>query len=90
MAEPEKGFPVMAYRISGQTWAGGTIPWSVIRPHEAQAQRNHAQSLEVLAKRGGLSWSEALAVLEDRPWSPMGVDDAKPAVMAIVQEKSNG
>ncbi|MDP3165157.1 MAG: hypothetical protein Q8N06_06840 [Hydrogenophaga sp.] len=39
------------------------IPWSVIAPFEHQAQRNHSQSLKRLAERGGLSHSEALAVL---------------------------
>lgn len=44
------------------------IPWALIAPHEAQAQRNHWQSLDTLASRGGLSACEALAVIEDRPW----------------------
>lgn len=48
-----------------------TIPWAAIAPHERQAMRNHGgQSLRRLAERGGLSWTEALAVLTDRefPW----------------------
>lgn len=47
------------------------IPWSLIAPHEEQAERNHRQSLERLAERGGLSPCEAVAVLEDRPWRAM-------------------
>jgi uncharacterized protein (DUF1501 family) len=47
------------------------IPWEMIAKHEAQAQRNHGQSLDVLASRGGLSAREAVAVLEDRPWQNM-------------------
>ena len=47
------------------------IPWDVITPHEQQAQRNHDQTLKQLAKRGGLSPSEAVAILEDRPWRLM-------------------
>lgn len=43
-----------------------TIPWDLIAPHEAQAQRNHSQSLERLAERGGLSSCEAMAVIENR------------------------
>ena len=37
---------------------GPTIPWSVIAPHEAQCQKNHGQSLERLAERGGLLCSK--------------------------------
>lgn len=45
------------------------LPWALIAPHEAQAQANHSQSLERLAQRGGLSFCEAAAILEDRKWS---------------------
>jgi hypothetical protein len=41
-----------------------SVPWSVVAPHEAQAKRNHDQSLKRLAERGGLSPSELLAVLK--------------------------
>ncbi len=54
--------------------AGSKIPsirWSVIAGHEAQAQRNHYQSLERLAERGGLGVCEAVAIIEDRPWHRM-------------------
>lgn len=45
------------------------LPWALIAPHEAQARTNHYQSLERLAHRGGLSFCEAAAILEDRKWS---------------------
>lgn len=48
-----------------------SIPWTVIAPHEARALANHSQTLRRLAQRGGLSPAEAVAVLEDREWSPM-------------------
>lgn len=42
------------------------IPWEIIQKHEKQAKKNHGgQSLETLAKRGGLSWYEAQCVLSD-------------------------
>ncbi len=44
------------------------IPWEIIAPHEAQAQRNHSQSLQRLAERGGLSPCEAVAVIEDEDY----------------------
>ena len=52
------------------------IPWEVIGPHAAQAERNHGQSLERLAQRGGLSTCEAVAVIEDRPWRRMVGDES--------------
>lgn len=42
------------------------ISWSLIEPHEEQANRNHGQTLERLAERGGLSVYEAVAVLNDK------------------------
>lgn len=49
------------------------IPYDVIAPHEQQALNNHGQTLETLAKRGGLGWSEAYAVLTDSEF-PRGKD----------------
>lgn len=36
--------------------------------HEGQAWKNHGQSLRQLAQRGGLSWAEALAIIEGKSW----------------------
>jgi hypothetical protein len=51
---------------------GGTIcsevPFAMLVPHEAQALKNHGQSLERLAQRGGLGHSEAIDILEGRKW----------------------
>lgn len=44
----------------------GTIPFGVIEPHREQAMKNHGQTLERLAERGGLDYDEMLSVLEDR------------------------
>lgn len=52
------------------------IAWDMIAPHEAQARRNHSQSLAELAGRGGLSACEAVAVLENRAWQKMDDADA--------------
>lgn len=48
------------------------IPWDVLAPHEAQAQKNHGQTLRRLAERGGLSPAEAVAVLDGRDWGAIG------------------
>lgn len=45
------------------------LPWEAIALHEAQAQKNHGQTLKRLAERGGLNFSEACSVMEDRPWA---------------------
>jgi len=41
---------------------------------------NHGQSLERLAQRGGLSYDEALAILQDRPYCMIRQDIAKKKV----------
>lgn len=63
-----------------------SIPWAMIAPHEQQAQRNHCQTLHRLAERGGLCPSEAVAVLEDRPWSSMDEDAATARLRVLVAE----
>lgn len=54
-----KEFPIM--KNKGKEY----IPYDVIKPHEEQAMKNHGQTLDRLAERGGLGWSEAYAVLTD-------------------------
>ena len=72
------------------------IPYNIIAPHEAQAIRNHSQTLQRLAERGGLDWTEALAVLNDKTWKEMGyrfhlqegeMEKAKEAVLAHIRER---
>jgi hypothetical protein len=58
--EQERRFPIQG---------GPSIPWTMIAPYEDQAQRNHSQSLERLAERGGLSPFEAVRVLQCRSCS---------------------
>jgi hypothetical protein len=53
------------------------IPWDMIAPHARQAFINHGQSLEIIARRGGLSPCEALAVLEDRAYRVMARDESE-------------
>ena len=60
------------------------IPWEMIAAHERQADRNHSQTLNRLHERGGLSWSESLAVLQDRRWEPE--PNAKALVLALVEQ----
>ena len=39
------------------------IPWASRAPHEKQAVSNHSQSLETLARRGGLGPDEAACII---------------------------
>ncbi len=59
------------------------INWDIVAPHESQAIKNHDQSLEALAYRGGLSLCELAAVLEDRPWRKMDTMEALAAVKKV-------
>lgn len=81
-----KLFPIMAEyggRVKEKT--KDYIPYAVIESHEEQAIINHGQTFQRLAERGGLSYSEALAVLEDRRWTDVEQNEAKHKVYCIVQ-----
>lgn len=71
---------------SGRIW----IPWSVLAPHEKQAQLNHGQTLERLAKRRGLCPSEAIAVIEDRKWTSMPHSEARARLKKLVEQSGAG
>lgn len=62
------------------------IPLDIIEPHENQALKNHGQTLKRLAERGGLSWIEALCILEDREFDyNISEIDAKVKVLKIIE-----
>lgn len=48
-----------------------SVAWSIVEPHEPQAIKNHDQTLERLAERGGLSPTELYAVLHDQKWDAL-------------------
>jgi hypothetical protein len=100
---------VSAQRTSGRSVMpimGSTllseIPFAMLVPHEAQALRNHGQSLERLAERGGLAHSEAIAILEGRAWGAVKhcienerylinmVREWRAAIAATMREASGG
>lgn len=45
---------------------GPSIPWYIMRPHEVWCRKNHHQTLERIAQRGGLGAIEAICVV--RGW----------------------
>lgn len=73
----ERPFPI----LSGQ----GSIPWGFIAAHEARAYKNHGQTLARLAERGGLSFDEALAIVEDRPFALLGPGESKAALATLIE-----
>lgn len=73
------------------------IPWAAITPHEAQAQRNHSQTLRGLAGRGGLSIHEAYHIMKDQEWpwrtfvrSPANDAQYRVSLMALVRDFEKG
>ena len=62
----DRTFPVLNHKRDNFPLA--SVPWGFIAPHEAQARRNHAQTLQRLAERGGLSAKEMLAVVTCQHW----------------------
>lgn len=63
-----------------------SIPWDMIKPHEAQAFKNHYQSLKRLNERGGLGVTEVLAVLKDEPWKLIEKDSAEALLSKMVKD----
>ena len=69
-----------------------SVPWEMIAPHDATAQRNHGgQNLERLAQRGGLCPLEAVAVLEDADYRkrwPQAIHDRETLVRLTLEANS--
>lgn len=65
------------------------VAWDLVAKHEEQAMRNHYQTLERLAERGGLSLSELAAVLEDRRWRNMSVPEALAVIKTVENANRN-
>ena len=53
------------------------VPWAKLIPYEANAQRNHSQSLARLAERGGLSWMELRWIISGKGWGSDGFKEYK-------------
>lgn len=76
MVEERKGFPILN---SGKQ----TVDWQLVADHGDQVRKNHYQSVERLAQRGGLSWCELHAVLHNRTWRKMDENEAIIAIRAL-------
>jgi hypothetical protein len=62
-----------------------TVPFWVVEAHEAQALRNHGQTVARLKEWQGLSWCELHAVLSDRLWQRMGESDAMVECVSMIR-----
>jgi hypothetical protein len=67
----ERLFPVHPDARALLPDAPAAVPWAVLLERRWRVGRNHGDTPERLAERGGLSWCELVAILEDRPWRPM-------------------
>lgn len=62
---------------------GAKIDYQLVADHAEQAKKNHYQSVERLAERGGLSWCELYAVLHNREWKKIDDNEAIIACRAL-------
>lgn len=78
MSAPDRMFPVLLSLKERMTFPDcpSEVSWDAVKPHEAQAEANHDQTLEVLARRGGLHPVELWCVVKDMPYRYIKTDDA--------------
>ncbi len=74
-----------AMRHAGSPYLVVCAPWAMMAAHERQAESNHGHTIQRLAERGGLSPCEALAVIEDRRWTRLPVDEANEKLRAAIE-----
>jgi hypothetical protein len=67
----------------GEKWER-KIPFSLL--NEKQAEINHGQSLQELARRGGLSPCEAIAIIDKRRWLPIPREEGL-AILETILDK---
>jgi hypothetical protein len=78
MTQASRLFPLVVNRDRSLAFpeTPTALPWPLVAAHEDQALINHGHSIAELAQNGGIDRSEMVAVLEDRPWHWMSVDEA--------------
>ena len=87
---PYAGFPAFWMftnrfpRITQSRTATPSIPSWIVERHEAQALRNHSQTVQRLKERQGCSWRELLAILTDRRFQDVSVMSNSAAMVEVV------
>ncbi len=66
-----------------------SVPWEFVARHHEWCLRNHDQTPERLAERGGLSPCEMVAVVEHRRWRPMP-DSGVPRLLELLALYATG
>ena len=61
-----------------------SIPFWIVEQHEAQAKRNHRQTVQRLKERQGCSWRELLAILTNRAFQDVPVMSDSAAMVEVV------
>lgn len=79
MAQLLKDFPILRSKIGPKT-----VPAMFVYAHKRQCDRNHGQTVDRLAERGGLSWCELFAVLHNVRWRSMNEQDAHAGCMSYM------
>lgn len=80
MYDEEKMFPVLN---SG----GWCVPHAAVERHARQCKINHGQTVKRLKERGGLDWSELVAVLSDAPWRYIPENLARDVALELIAEQ---
>jgi hypothetical protein len=60
------------------------VPRAMLAEHLNQCYSNHGSSIERLARKGGLTADECLAILENRRWLPIDEADAHTQLVRAV------
>lgn len=83
-----KMFPVLEHDYAREPKYTGPreVPWAFIEEHEAQCKRNHDQTVQRLAERGGLGVDEMCAVVEDRRWHRMLREEATARLVELLAQ----
>ena len=81
---PDDRFPIMSLGYGRMGQRKHTVPMALVLEHERQADQNHGQTIHRLKERGGLSWCELSAVLDDRKYCRMDADAAHERAMRSV------
>lgn len=77
-------FPILLTREQQQRRLPRRVPWSAVEPAREQALRNHDQTLERLAQRGGLCPRELLTALRGHGLRMLAThEDAEAALKRI-------
>ncbi|MFM0226139.1 hypothetical protein [Paraburkholderia dipogonis] len=80
----DRTFPIHSSDRRELPLAPQSIPYWIVEQHEAQAKRNHYQTVQRLKERHGCSWLELLAILTDRPYQDVQAMSHSAAMVEVV------